>query len=305
NKIFVDDRILSIDGHSVRGLNEMEVRQRIRGDRGTRVAFVGKRAGKAFTTILTRDIVHQRSVESSWLDNQVLVIKIHRFFRQTAQEVERIVETDGLKAKGFILDLRNNPGGLLQGARDVVDLFVSQGVVVYLKGRGVEDQVWALREGGELKKPIVVLINGLTASAAEIVAGALQDYGRAILVGQKTYGKGSVQNIYETQSAVGTQYRGGLKLTTLWYYLPSGRSVKSLDPDIKIASHDEAEFVHPMMPYSGASRIPVKQVADFGKAHFDKRASSLIERFQDTQEAGKALLLKMLAGNQARALSDQ
>lgn len=293
-KLFIGDRILKIDGHSVTGLLDLEIRQRIRGEKGSRVKFEGLRGAEPFQVSIVRDVVHQKSVSYSWLKDQVLQIKISRFFRQTADEVERLIRTEGLKARGFILDLRNNPGGLLQGARDVVNLFVPQGVVVYLKGRGMEDQVWALREGRELRKPVVVLVNSGTASAAEIVAGALQDYGRAVLVGQKTYGKGSVQNIYETQTALGTTYRGGLKLTTLWYYLPSGRSVKSLDPDVVIPAKDP-EFPHPKMPYAGPDRIEIARHL----TRFDlkrKQTASFEGKYHDSEEAGRAVLMKMLAG---------
>jgi carboxyl-terminal processing protease len=295
HRLFVGDRISKIDGHPVDGLNDIEVRQRIRGERGTTVRFEGQREQEQFHAVITRDVVHQQSVSWNWLDGKVLQIKITRFFRQTAEQVERVVQTEGPKARGFLLDVRNNPGGLLQGARDVVNIFVPQGVVVYLKGRGIEDQVWALREGSETKKPVVVLMNGGTASAAEIVAGALQDYGRAILVGKRTYGKGSVQNIYETQTSVGTHYRGGIKLTTLWYYLPSGRSVKSLDPDVAIVDN-EPTLSHPPMPYSGPDRIHVAR--HLGNFEMRRKAATPIsgDKFHDSEEAGRAVLLKMLAG---------
>lgn len=296
NKLFIGDRILKIDGHIVHGLNDIEIRQRIRGQRGSRVHFEGFRGNEKFQVAIVRNVVHQQSVSYSWLEGKVLQIKISRFFRQTAELVERVIRSEGVKAKGFILDLRNNPGGLLQGARDVVNLFVPQGVVVYLKGRGVEDQVWALRDSRELRKPVVVLINSGTASAAEIVAGALQDYGRAILVGQKTYGKGSVQNIYETQTALGIRYRGGVKLTTLWYYLPSGRSVKSLDPDVATADPDANTMTHPIMPYSGPARIQVSRQVNGFEGFAKTKAGHLVTgKFQNSEEAGRAVLMKMLA----------
>src|SRR5262249_48364648 len=147
-------------------------------------------------------------------------------------------------------------------------------------------------------------VNGGTASAAEIVAGALQDYGRAILVGQKTYGKGSVQNIYETQSSVGTQYRGGLKLTTLWYYLPSGRSVRFLEPDVYVGPKEENQ--HMAMPYMGPDRIQVPKNLDKAflatvEARKVKDSKFVASKFKDSEEAGKALLQKLLAGFQTRA----
>ncbi len=298
-KLFVGDKISTIDNHSVEGLNDAELRIRIRGEKGSIVSFAGERNDQPFRIEIVRNVVHQKSVSHSWGEDKVLFIKIHRFFRQTAQEVEQVVNSYGKQARGFILDLRNNPGGLLQGARDVVDLFVPQGVVVYLKGRGVEDQVWALKEGGEIKKPIVVLVNQGTASAAEIVAGALQDYGRAIVVGQRTYGKGSVQNIYETQTALGTKYQGGLKLTTLWYYLPSGKNVRSMRPDVVIKTKADHENLHPAMPYTGPDRIPVRMTQSLvAREKFNlKKADRLAKSTDDSEKLGRALLKETFAGS--------
>lgn len=295
-KLKVNDIIEKIDGHTVVGLSEMEVRARIRGPLKSAVIFAGTRDGSKFSTKVIRNQIQQRSVSAQWIDGEFLNIKVSRFFRQTAAEVESVLKAHVHKAKGIILDLRNNPGGLLQAARDLVDLFVSQGVVVYLKGKDFEDQVWALRDGGELKIPIVVLVNSATASAAEIVAGALQDYGRAVVVGQHTYGKGSVQNIYETQTSIGTIYKGGLKLTTLWYYLPSGRSVKSLDPDVAVASNMEP-LSHPKMPYSGPDEIAViESISKISskKINFNK-SKILANQSKDSELIGRALLRDMQA----------
>jgi C-terminal peptidase prc len=297
-KLFTGDLIYKIDGYPVSGLNEMEVRQRIRGLAKSVVKFNVQRDSKFLDVPVIRDHVRQKSVSFSWLKDNVLSIKISRFFKPTASEVEAILAENLPKARGIILDLRNNPGGLLQAARDVVDLFISQGVVVYLKGKNVEDQVWALRDGGHLTIPLVTLVNSGTASAAEIVAGALQDYGRALVVGQKTYGKGSVQNIYETQSAIGIQYHGGIKLTTLWYYLPSGRTVKSLDPDVKVAANDEEKvFSHPQMPYAGPEKIEVAQLPALGGRVVinAKKIERLAREAKSSEEAGQALLLEKWA----------
>lgn len=149
-KLMAGDHIYRIDGHPVQGLNEVEIRKRIRGIEATPVHFSGIRKEQPFEVAIQRAKIHQRSTSYAWLKDRVLLVHIHRFFRQTSEEVEHILALEASKAKGLILDLRNNPGGLLQGARDVIDLFISQGVVAYLKGRGVEDQIWALREGGYL-----------------------------------------------------------------------------------------------------------------------------------------------------------
>lgn len=292
-KLLIGDKIFGIDGHPVKGLGELEIRQRIRGTKGSVVKFLIERDSKLLTVAVTRDKVQQRSVSSEMVDDRFLMIRVHRFYRQTPLEVEAAMHSHGTKVRGLILDLRNNPGGLLQAARDLVDMFISSGVVVYLKGRDADEQIWAMNDGGYLKMPLVVLVNEGTASAAEIVAGALQDYGRALVVGQRTYGKGSVQNIYETQPALGVSYRGGFKLTTMFYYLPSGRNVKRLDPDIVAAStEDQSPMEHPPMPYAGPEKIPVE---NFQKMKTAWRIQETDLASKPTEEAGKALMKKMLA----------
>ncbi len=299
--LFVGDKIYKVDGHAVLGMNEMEVRQRIRGKIGTMVRFSGFRGDQSFEVEIRRSRVFQRSTEFSWLDGKILSIKIYRFFKQTSDEVEKILMTQAKDARGIILDLRSNPGGLLQAAREVVDLFVSQGIVVYLKGKAYDDQVWALNEGGELTKPLVVLVNEGTASAAEIVAGALQDYGRAVVVGQRTYGKGCVQNIYDTQLSLGIKYRGSLKLTTLWYYLPSGRSVYSLKPDLLLVSDQSHAVTAPKMPYQGPRQIDVVQMGFLSQSK-QARIPAKTKWFspsRDGEEVGRALMMEILTGDSA------
>ncbi len=263
-KILVNDLIKNIDGHSVVGLSDAEIRYRIRGPKNSVVRFQGLRGMTPFDTLVTRAVINQPSLTHSWTEDKILALRVHRFYKQTAAEVEAILRIHASNAKGILLDLRNNPGGLLQAARDLVDLFITQGVVVYLKGKEAVDQVWALDEGGFTDIPLVILVNENTASAAEIVAGALQDYGRGLVIGQKTFGKASVQNIYETKSSIGTSYRGGLKLTTLWYYLPSGRNAGSLSPDISMPD-SEAMVKRVAMPYKGPDTIrlahPVKKMS--------------------------------------------
>lgn len=307
-KLLLGDKIYKIDGHTVKGLNEIEIRKRIRGQENSIVVFSGLREEKPFSVSISRGKIHQKSTSFAWMKDKVLLIRIHRFFRQTADEVEQILAAHASKSKGLILDLRSNPGGLLQGARDVIDLFISQGVVTYLRsGKGIEDQIWALRDGGYLNIPMVVLVNQGTASAAEIVAGALQDYGRALVIGQQTYGKGSVQNVYDTQSAVGTLYRGGLKITTLWYYLPSGRSVvRKLDPDISVPTpEDEKPLAHNEMPFHGPDRIGVAILPSYasGRNLMNSRASAgMLKNFKSSEELGQALLKGKFANSNSNSL---
>jgi carboxyl-terminal processing protease len=252
-----------------------------------------------------RGRVQQKSVSSNWSAENVLMVKVHRFYRQTPREVEMAIQSAGSQLKGLILDLRDNPGGLLQAARDLVDVFISSGVVVYLKGKEFEDQIWALNDGGRTQVPMVVLVNEGTASAAEIVAGALQDYGRALIVGRRTYGKGSVQNVYETQPALGINYQGGFKLTTMFYYLPSGRNVRKLEPDIVSAESNEDKVDHPEMPYHGPDRIDVIRMTQQNGDMIQKAKAKIQEIPQPTsvssEQLGRELVLKLMANSADRS----
>lgn len=294
-KLKAGDLILSIDGHTVMGLKELELRKRIRGIAGTVVMFEVKRAGKLLSVAITRGKVQQKSTSFRFSDDGVLFAKVHRFYQQTPMEVSLQMAKHRKNLKGVILDLRDNPGGLLQAARDLVDLFVATGVVVYLKGKSQQDQVWAMNADGDLQTPLVVLVNQYTASASEIVAGALQDYGRALVVGSRTFGKGSVQNVFETQSLLGTTYRGGLKLTTLWYYLPSGKNVELLEPDVLLNPTEEQEnFNAPKMPYRGPDRIPVLPLNLHRAAvRAQTRVAVREEEHKSAEEIGRALLQSM------------
>ena len=283
-KLKVGDQISHIDGYPVRGLKGEELKIRIRGALHTEVKFSILRGSGpvSLDVVVRRDHVYQQSVSYHWMEKGVLQIRIHRFFVQTAEQIRDILMKERSKMKALVLDLRDNPGGLLQSARDVVDLFVASGVVVYLRGE-YDDQLWALNAGAVLGTPMLVLINERTASAAEIVAGALQDYGRALLVGRRTFGKSCVQNIYETQSAIGTDYPGGLKITTLWYYLPSGRSAKNISPDFDVplaAGEIASDRIH--MPYEMASQI---QVFPISKSSRSAKIKTLIGEIRPKLEA--------------------
>lgn len=292
----VGDLISHVDGRSVRGLSAEQLRNRIRGELGTKVVFRGRREDKVFETSVLRGHVYQTSVSYQKLEADILQIKIHRFYAQTASQIESILKRYP-EAKALILDLRDNPGGLLQAARDVVNLFVptSQGVVVHLRGI-YEDQILTSHVGQYTERPLVVLINERSASASEIVAGALQDYGRAVLVGRQTYGKSCVQNIYETHTAVGTEYRGGLKLTTLWYYLPSGRSSDTIRPDVLVAQTGEASDLKPVsMPYQWPQKIDVRD--PLLDSHFRvwlKPDTEMIPSTTEFEEAGRMIIQSLL-----------
>jgi carboxyl-terminal processing protease len=304
-KLMVGDKVFKVDHHDIRGLSEGEVRSRIRGSLGSKVTFQVQRAEVTIDVEVIRGRVQQKSVSSNWSAENVLMVKVHRFYRQTPRDVEMAIQSAGSKLKGLILDLRDNPGGLLQAARDLVDVFISSGVVVYLKGKEFEDQIWALNEGGRTQVPMVVLVNEGTASAAEIVAGALQDYGRALIVGRRTYGKGSVQNVYETQPALGINYRGGFKLTTMFYYLPSGRNVRKLEPDIVSAESNEDKVNHPEMPYHGSDRIDVIRMTQQNGDMIQRAKAKIQEIPQPTsvssEQLGRELVLKLMANSADRS----
>ncbi len=237
------DRIVRIDGVPIKGLTIQQAIKRMRGPKGSKVTVTILRKGtpKPIKLTLTREVINIKSVRAKLLDKYYGYIRISHFQTPTAKTMVVLIKkmqqkTDG-KMKGLILDLRNNPGGLLDSAIAVADAFLNTknklnygDLIVYTKGRIPEAQVRAAATPGDILKglPIVVLINGGSASGSEIVAGALQDHHRAVIIGQKTFGKGSVQTVLPL-----TQDRA-IKLTTALYYTPSGRSIQAtgIEPDI-------------------------------------------------------------------------
>jgi carboxyl-terminal processing protease len=231
------DRILKIDGRSTVGLSLDEAVSLLRGKKGTKVTLTLTRdtAKKPFDVILTREIIKVESVQSGLLESGYGYIKVRSFKVDTADEIEKALKPL-LPLKGLILDLRYDPGGVLNQAIAVSDLFLSEGLIVYTDGRRPDDrQEYSATEKGTYEGfPMVVLINGGTASAAEIVAGALQDNHRAVVVGVKSFGKASVQTIKELPDG------SALKLTVARYYTPSGRSIqaKGIQPDIVVEQRE-------------------------------------------------------------------
>jgi len=232
------DKIVRIDGESTKGLSLLECVKRLRGPRGTEVTITILREGltkpKDFTIV--RDIIEIKSVKYKTMEKGYGWLRISQYQEQTATELQKAVHSleqenpEGLK--GLILDLRNNPGGLLDQAVKVADFFLDEGVIVSIKGRGDEEKMTfnAHKRGTLPAWPMVVLVNHGSASASEIVAGALQDYGRAVVMGSKTFGKGSVQTIIPLEDG------SGLRLTTAQYYTPKGRTIheKGIEPDIAL-----------------------------------------------------------------------
>jgi carboxyl-terminal processing protease len=289
------DRILKIDGRPIRGLTHKDIRSRIRGDRLTTVEFQVQRGEEVLDLQIIRDRVSQVSLTHRLADDGILHMKVHRFYAHTAMEVRELLMQHRDKTKGIILDLRDNPGGLLQSARDLVGLFIRAGLVVHIRGVEMKDELWTQQHMGDWTSPMVVLINEKTASASEIVAGALQDHGRAVLVGQPTYGKSSIQNIYDTQSLLQTDYAGQLKVTSLWYYLPSGRSVDLIEPDLKIAAVEtEEKRFRELMPFRWPQKIEVQFAARINHS-FNMEGDFSAEELKAPEQLGEVLIRKWMA----------
>ncbi|MFZ5724449.1 MAG: S41 family peptidase [Pseudomonadota bacterium] len=231
------DIIVKIDGDSVKGVNLNEAVDRMRGRIGSSVVLTILREGseKPFDVKLVREKIKMASVRSRELAPGIGYLRITQFQTHTGNDAEKQVKAllaGKEKLRGLVIDLRNNPGGVLSGAQQVSDLFLDSGNIVYTQGREASEQQRLDALPGDLLAglPVVVLVNAGTASASEIVAGALQDHRRAVIVGTPTFGKGSVQTVFPLQ-----QDRA-LKLTTARYFTPAGRSIQAqgIVPDIRI-----------------------------------------------------------------------
>ena len=230
------DLISHIDGEPVVGLNLSEAVKKMRGKVGTDILLtVRRQEQEPFDVTITRAIIKISSVRSR-LEGKIGYVRVTQFNEQAQDGIESALskfrEELGDEPEGLILDLRNNPGGLLDQAVSVSDLFLERGEIVSTRSRRVEETQRFNARPGDIANglPLVVLINGGSASASEIVAGALQDHGRAILLGTRSFGKGSVQTIVPLGG------HGAMKLTTARYYTPSGRSIqaKGIEPDIEV-----------------------------------------------------------------------
>ncbi len=238
------DLIATIDGMSIQGLTLSEAVDKMRGPVNSQIKLQVLRKGekKPLEFVITRAVIHVESVRFK-AEGDVAVIRITTFTEQTEEGLEKAVQQTkakiGNRLKGVILDLRNNPGGLLDQAISVSDSFLDSGEVVSTRGRRASDTQRYNARGGQLfpNVPVVVLINQGSASASEIVAGALQDHRRARIVGTRSFGKGSVQTVIPLSGGID----GALRLTTAKYYTPSGRSIQAtgIDPDILVEQNAE------------------------------------------------------------------
>ena len=230
-----NDLITHLDGEQVQGLTLSQAVEKMRGKVGSDLKLTIRREGReAFDVTVTRAVIKIRSVRSRMEGDDIGYVRITSFSEQTAEGVERAIkrfkENSKNKLKGIVLDLRNNPGGLLDQSVKVSDAFLNQGEIVSTRSRRADEGQRFNAKPGDVADgmPIVVLMNGGSASASEIVAGALQDHRRGIIMGTRSFGKGSVQTIIPLSG------HGAIRLTTARYYTPSGRSIqaKGIDPDI-------------------------------------------------------------------------
>ena len=235
------DYIVKINAEQVRGKTLMEAVNLMRGPVGTSIEITVRRKGlrKAKIFKITREVIEIKSVISKLVDNKVGYLRLRAFNQNSSDQLKKEISKieKNKKLVGYILDLRNNPGGLLTQAVEISDLFLNDGEIVSTKGRkNRENRKFFARKGDRIKgKPLIVLINNGSASASEIVAGALQDQKRAVLLGESTFGKGSVQSIIPLKN------KGALRLTISKYYFPSGKSISEVGvlPDIRIEEKGE------------------------------------------------------------------
>jgi carboxyl-terminal processing protease len=230
------DIITHLDGEPVLGLTLAEAVDKMRGPANTEIKLTIRRANKEpFDLLVKRDVIRVDSVRARAIED-IAYVRVTSFTEQTDQSlkksIERLRSEMGSGMKGIILDLRNNPGGLLDQAIAISDAFLDKGEIVSTRGRHSDDVQRTNARPGDIAEglPMVILINGGSASASEIVAGALQDHRRGILLGTRSFGKGSVQTIIPLPG------RGAMRLTTARYYTPSGRSIqaKGIEPDITV-----------------------------------------------------------------------
>ncbi len=268
------DIIIRLDQSPVKGLTLSNAVKKMRGKPGSDMVLTVIRKGvpKPFKIVITRAVIKVKSVKSRMLDKGFGYIRITQFQAKTGQNVMaaavKLMKKAGGQLKGLVLDLRNNPGGVLGASVTVSDAFLNSGLIVFTKGREQAKQDFSATEGDVTKgAPIIVLVNGGSASASEIVAGALQDHKRAIIMGEKTFGKGSVQTILPSRN------KTAVKLTTARYYTPSGRSIqaKGIQPDIIVEAN---------VKFTRAKRSSIKRLKESnlsGHLKNNKKKTSVVK----------------------------
>jgi carboxyl-terminal processing protease len=277
------DVILAVDGKSTANLDSVAVATMLKGPRGTHVTVTMGREGspKPLVFDLIRDEVNRPSVDIAFMIRPGIgYIHITQFMETTSRDVQDALNKFGPNVQGLLIDLRENPGGLLNEAVNTADKFLQKGqIVVSQRGRAFPDQVYRAPSGSSLKYPIVVLVNRDTASAAEIVSGALQDHDRALIVGETTFGKGLVQTVFPISENT------GLALTTFHYYTPSGRLIQRNYNNVSLydyyyvrndalpadKSNREVKLTDAGRPvYGGGGITPDEKIPELKSNHFEE-----------------------------------
>lgn len=304
------DLIATIDGMSIQGLTLSEAVDKMRGPINSQIKIQVIRKGekKPLEFVITRAVIHVESVRFK-AENDVAVIRITTFTEQTEEGLEKAVQQTkakiGNRLKGVILDLRNNPGGLLDQAISVSDSFLDSGEVVSTRGRRASDTQRYNARSGQLfaNVPVIVLINQGSASASEIVAGALQDHRRARIIGTRSFGKGSVQTVIPLSGGID----GALRLTTAKYYTPSGRSIQAtgIDPDILVEQTAEDDSEAEANDRLSEANLPKHLDAQEGgkKPHVGPRVKPKAgEKFDDFQ---LTYALRLIRGQEVVSAADK
>ena len=291
------DRISKIDAQSTTGMDVEEIVKRLRGAPGTRVTLTVSRNDRPpFELTLSRAVIHVVSVKSDLKGDNIGYVRIGAFTESTARElataIGRLKDRARGRLNGLILDLRNDPGGLLDAAVEVAGDFTDGGVVVTTRGRtGQDDHVYRASATGDLVRgtPIVVLINSASASAAEIVAGALQDHHRATVMGTRSFGKGSVQTVIPLDG------QGALRLTTALYYTPSGRSIQGqgIVPDIVVGLPKNQQVANAVVTYESDLYRALKNTGPLASGSA-KNATGLLRA--DTTQAAEHPIKPLIIG---------
>ena len=268
------DKVIAVDGKSTKGLSLVEASQLMRGKKGSKIILtIARETEEAPRDILiVRGSVKIKSVKLTELDDGYHYIKITSFIENTARDLEKILgdlEKKTPSLKGVIIDLRRNPGGLLDQAIKVSDLFLKDGLIVSTIGRDpkTKEIASATKKGKYSELPIVVLVNEFSASASEILAGALQDNKRALIMGTKTFGKGSVQSVIKLGDG------SGLKLTIAKYFTPSGRSIQAegIVPDVEVEEVDPEVFGKSILKTKGIREKDIEGHLMGDKEKLDKQ----------------------------------
>lgn len=311
--VMAGDRVVAIDGASTQNKDVEDCVALLTGQPGTKVTATIERAGKRFDVTMTRAQIQTPTVKGVhrvndhwdfWLDQEsrIAYVRMTQFTQAAGEDTERVLrELASQGMKGLVFDLRFNPGGLLSTAVDVADLFLRDGVIVTTKGRTQGEQKFSAREEGTLPDcDIVVLINRHSASASEIVSGALAEQGRAVALGERTFGKGSVQTVLPLPSGAGQ-----LKLTEQYYYLPSGRLIHRKDDSTVWGVDPTPGFYVPMTDEEYSSMLDARREEEIvrprnGKENGERwgEASWVLARLKDKQLAAalEALRSKQKTG---------